>query len=343
MTPTTRLGQRCQRRTPPGSRPGPRLLLVGLLLAGSTLAGCHAKHAGEQPAQLTQPTRPAQPSPSASGPPTPLGDCGQALSGVGHSAEGPGSRRFEITRQQLEVIGSRLIEVFCRPGAVAGGRRLRRALHQRPEPGRGADQPRPLWPHRQAGPRPPPGPRVATARTPLTHMREPVRTLHAQAWRSRGRPVHPQHCRRGRPCGGRTIALEIRSRGRPGAAARGRDRRPRPQLARRPGRPAPRGRARSPARCRLGRRATAAAHSGPRPPGTPAAMTPVWPVRELSCRMARSRPSAGSSLISCSPVPPRSYNHSWPAPPANPVAGIALCRSGLLTVMVTVPVLGSIR
>jgi hypothetical protein len=116
MTPTTRLCLRCQRRTPPGSRPGPRLLLVGLLLAGSTLAGCHAKHAGEQPAQLTQPTRPAQPSPSASGPPTPLDDCGQALSGVGHSAEGPGSRRFEITRQQLEVIGSRLIEVFCRQG-----------------------------------------------------------------------------------------------------------------------------------------------------------------------------------------------------------------------------------
>jgi hypothetical protein len=113
MTATTRLGQRCQRRTPPGSRPGPRLLLVGLLLAGSTMAGCHAKHAGEQPAQ---PTRPPPPSPSASGPPTPLGDCGQTLSGVGHSAEGPGSRRFEITRQQLEVIGSRLIEVFCRQG-----------------------------------------------------------------------------------------------------------------------------------------------------------------------------------------------------------------------------------
>jgi hypothetical protein len=116
MPPTTRLDQRCQRRTPPGSRPGPSLLLVGLLLAASTLAGCHAEHAGEQPAQLTQPTRPAQASPPASGPPTPLGGCSQALSGLGHSAEGPGSRRFEITRQQLEVIGSRLIEVFCRQG-----------------------------------------------------------------------------------------------------------------------------------------------------------------------------------------------------------------------------------
>jgi hypothetical protein len=122
MTPITRLGQRCQRRTPPGSRPGSRFLLVGLLLAGSTLAGCHAKHAGEQPTQPTQPTRPTRPtrpaqaSPPASGPPTPLGGCGQALSGVGHSAEGPGSRQFEITRQQLEVIGSRLVEVFCRQG-----------------------------------------------------------------------------------------------------------------------------------------------------------------------------------------------------------------------------------
>lgn len=35
---------------------------------------------------------------------------------MGHSAEGPGSPRFEITRQQLEVIGSRLVEVFCRQG-----------------------------------------------------------------------------------------------------------------------------------------------------------------------------------------------------------------------------------
>jgi hypothetical protein len=38
------------------------------------------------------------------------------LSGVGHSAEGPGSQRFEITRQQLAVIGSHLIEVFCDQG-----------------------------------------------------------------------------------------------------------------------------------------------------------------------------------------------------------------------------------
>jgi len=116
MTVTTRLPGRCRHRSQSGSRRGPRSLLIALLLAGSTLAGCHADRAGEQPAQPAQPTRPAQASPPASGPPTPLGGCGQALSGLGHSAEGPGSRRFEITHQQLEVIGSRLIEVFCRQG-----------------------------------------------------------------------------------------------------------------------------------------------------------------------------------------------------------------------------------
>jgi hypothetical protein len=45
-----------------------------------------------------------------------LGDSGQALSGLDHSAEGPGSRRFEITRQRLAVIGSRLVEVLCHQG-----------------------------------------------------------------------------------------------------------------------------------------------------------------------------------------------------------------------------------
>ena len=116
MTPTIRLRKRNRRRPPPGPRRGPRPLLIGLLLAGGALAGCHAGHAGEQPTQLTQPTQPAQALPPASGPPTPLGGCGQAASRLGHSAEGPGSRRFVITRQQLEVIGSRLIEVFCHQG-----------------------------------------------------------------------------------------------------------------------------------------------------------------------------------------------------------------------------------
>ena len=93
-----------------------RSLLVGLLLAGGVLAGCHAEHTRERPAQPVQPTRPAQAPPPAGGPPTPLGGCNQPLSGLGHSAEGPGSRRFVITRQQLELIGSRLIEVFCHQG-----------------------------------------------------------------------------------------------------------------------------------------------------------------------------------------------------------------------------------
>jgi hypothetical protein len=38
------------------------------------------------------------------------------LSGLDHSAEGPGSRPFEITRQRLAVIGSRLVEVLCHQG-----------------------------------------------------------------------------------------------------------------------------------------------------------------------------------------------------------------------------------
>jgi hypothetical protein len=87
--------------------------LIGLLLAGAMLPGCHAGQAGQQPAMPDQPTQSPRP---ASGSPAPLGDCGAALPGLGHSAEGPGSRRFEITRQQLGVIGSRLVEVFCRQG-----------------------------------------------------------------------------------------------------------------------------------------------------------------------------------------------------------------------------------
>ena len=88
-------------------------LLLGLLLAGAVLAGCHPARVAEQ---STPPTQAAQAPRPTSGSPTPLGGCGQALSGLGHSAEGPGSQRFEITRQQLAVIGSHLIEVFCRQG-----------------------------------------------------------------------------------------------------------------------------------------------------------------------------------------------------------------------------------
>jgi len=101
MTPTTT-------RLPERSRTAS--LLFGLLLTGATLAGCHPAGTREQPPPSTQAPQPT------SGSPTPAGGCGQVLSGLGHSAEGPGSRRFEITRQQLAVIGSHLIEVFCDQG-----------------------------------------------------------------------------------------------------------------------------------------------------------------------------------------------------------------------------------
>jgi hypothetical protein len=35
---------------------------------------------------------------------------------VGHPAEGPLARRFRITRAQLEVIGSHMVDVLCRQG-----------------------------------------------------------------------------------------------------------------------------------------------------------------------------------------------------------------------------------
>jgi hypothetical protein len=65
------------------------------------LAGCHRSGPGAQPAPTTPPAAATQaPQPA----------------GLGHSAEGPRARRFTITRQQLAVIGSHLIEVFCRQG-----------------------------------------------------------------------------------------------------------------------------------------------------------------------------------------------------------------------------------
>jgi hypothetical protein len=104
----TRPPRRCER---------PASLLLGLLLAGAVLTGCHPGQAGEQPVRPTQPTRPAQAAPPPpSAPPTPLHGCGQPFSGVGHDAEGPRARRFEVTQQQLAVIGSRLFEVFCHQG-----------------------------------------------------------------------------------------------------------------------------------------------------------------------------------------------------------------------------------
>jgi hypothetical protein len=88
-------------------------LLLGLVLASVTLAGCHPAGPGARPTSSAAATQAPQPT---SGAPTPLGGCGQVLSGLGHSAEGPRSRRFEITRRQLAVIGSHLIEVFCHQG-----------------------------------------------------------------------------------------------------------------------------------------------------------------------------------------------------------------------------------
>jgi hypothetical protein len=91
-------------------------LLLGLLLASVTLAGCHPTGSGAQPTPPTPPVAATQAPRPPSGPPTPLGRCGQALPGLRHSAEGPRARRFEITRRQLAVIDSRLIEVLCRQG-----------------------------------------------------------------------------------------------------------------------------------------------------------------------------------------------------------------------------------
>jgi hypothetical protein len=91
-------------------------LLLGLLLATVTLAGCHPTGSGAQPTPSTPPATATQAPRPPSGPPTPLGDCGQALSGLGHSAEGPRARRFEVTRRQLAVIDRHLFEVLCRQG-----------------------------------------------------------------------------------------------------------------------------------------------------------------------------------------------------------------------------------
>jgi hypothetical protein len=104
--------------TAPPARRRTASLLLGLLVAGVAVAGCHPTGSGARPTPPPPSTPPAAtqaPRPGG-GPPTPLGDCGQALSGLGHSPEGPRARRFEVTRRQLAVIGSHLYEVLCRQG-----------------------------------------------------------------------------------------------------------------------------------------------------------------------------------------------------------------------------------
>jgi hypothetical protein len=90
-------------------------LLPSLLLLGVTLAGCHAGGAGQQPAPTAATTPLTQAPQPTSGSRTPAGGCDQLL-GSSPSPEGPGSQRFELTRQQLAVIGSHLIEVLCDQG-----------------------------------------------------------------------------------------------------------------------------------------------------------------------------------------------------------------------------------
>jgi hypothetical protein len=107
---------------PPIPRPAGRAraapALPGLLLAVALLAGCQP--AGQEVAPALAPAPPpttlAGTTQPAAGPDTPAGGCGEALSGVGHPAEGPHARRFRITRAQVEVIGSHMIDVFCRQG-----------------------------------------------------------------------------------------------------------------------------------------------------------------------------------------------------------------------------------
>jgi hypothetical protein len=96
------------RTRPPWSCRVTASLLAGLLLAGISLAGCDAGPAGE-------PTQPV-PAPLPASGPRIRDMCGQTPSGGEHSVEGPGSRRFEITRQQLKVIMKHLIEVYCHQG-----------------------------------------------------------------------------------------------------------------------------------------------------------------------------------------------------------------------------------
>lgn len=108
---------------PPAPRPA-RLwsatsALLGLLLVVAVLASCQPAGRDVAPAPPPPPPPPttlagaAQPAP---GPDTPAGGCDEALSGVGHPAEGPLARRFRITRAEVEVIGSHLIDVLCRQG-----------------------------------------------------------------------------------------------------------------------------------------------------------------------------------------------------------------------------------
>ena len=102
--------------TAPPARRTTASLLLGLLLASVTLVGCHPTESGARPTPSTPSALATQAPRPPSGPSTPLGGCGQAPSGLRHSAEGPRARRFEVTRRQLAVIDRHLFEVLCRQG-----------------------------------------------------------------------------------------------------------------------------------------------------------------------------------------------------------------------------------
>jgi hypothetical protein len=93
--------------------------LLGLLLAVAVLAGCQPAGSDVAPAPpppAPPPTTLAGTSQPTAGPDTPAGGCDEPLSSVGHQVEGPLMRRFRITRTELAVIGSHLIDVLCRQG-----------------------------------------------------------------------------------------------------------------------------------------------------------------------------------------------------------------------------------
>jgi hypothetical protein len=107
---------------PPTPRPAGRSraapALLGLLLALAVLAGCQpaGRDVAPAPAPAPPPTTLAGTAQPAAGADTPAGGCDETLSGVDHPAEGPLGRRFRITRAQLQVIGSHLIDVMCGQG-----------------------------------------------------------------------------------------------------------------------------------------------------------------------------------------------------------------------------------
>jgi hypothetical protein len=87
-----------------------------LLLTGTILVGCLPARRGAQ----------TQPAPQSTSQPAPLGSCVQSLPDSQRSPEGEelGFVRFDVTRQQWETIGHRLIEVLCRQGLWQQGVRF---------------------------------------------------------------------------------------------------------------------------------------------------------------------------------------------------------------------------